>query len=648
MVYRKLGRLSEAIAHLTEALRLKPDLAEARYNLGLAFSDQGNQGQAEANFRQALLLQPDSAETCNDLGNSLKDQGKLEEAINFFQQALRLKPDHVGALNNLGIALQDQGKIEEAEAYIREALRVQPSQVVAHSNLLRCLSYNPRVSAAALFEEHLRWARQHAAVLSEMVKERQGDKETGRQGDKETGRQGDKETKRQGDRETGRQGDKETGGMNFTNSPLTRRLTPLGSLPHHLTTSLPHHLTTRPPHDCTPDRRLRIGYVSPDFREHPVARFVEPLLAAHDHAHFEIFCYAEGHIVDAVTRRLQGHADQWRSLVGLSDEQATELIRQDAIDILVDLCGHTAGNRILVFARKPAPVQVSHFGYASTSGLSTMDYRITNALADPPGMTESLHTEELVRLPDVAWCYEPTAGSEVNPLPGAMPTSAWACRQPLVPHAHADVGMPPGESFGRVTFSSFNYLAKVNADVIALWAEIMKAVPQSRLLLLANVAMQGMENVLGHFAANGIGGDRVEFLRRGTREEYLAYYHAVDIGLDPFPYNGGVTTCDALWMGVPVVSLAGDAYISRQGVSLLSSVGLQDWIAATADEYREIAIGWANDLPGLQRLRAKLRQRVRNSPLTDGQRFTRNLETAYRSMWRRWCGTEHTPIPPIT
>ena len=309
-------------------------------------------------------------------------------------------------------------------------------------------------------------------------------------------------------------------------------------------------------------------------------------------------------------------------LVGLSDEQATELIRQDAIDILVDLCGHTAGNRILVFARKPAPVQVSHFGYASTTGLSTMDYRITNALADPPGMTESLHTEELIRLPDVAWCYEPTAGSEVNPLP-ALET-------------------------GRVTFSSFNYLAKVNADVIALWAELMKAVPQSRLLLLANVAMQGMESVLGHFAANGIGGNRVEFLRRGTREEYLAYYHAVDIGLDPFPYNGGVTTCDALWMGVPVVSLAGDAYISRQGVSLLSSVGLQDWIAATADEYREIAIRWANDLPGLQKLRAELRQRVKSSPLTDGQRFTRNLETAYRSMWRRWCGREHAPILPIT
>ena len=417
VVYRKLGRLNEALAHLEQALRLKPDMADAHYNLGLVFSDQGFPEKAEACFQRALARQPNSAEFCNDLGNAGQGPGKSEQATASYQRALQIQPDHVSALNNLAVALQDQARIEEAEAYLHRALHVQPSQVVAHSNLLRCLSYNPRASTKVLFEEHLRWARQHA-------------------------------------------------------EPLAVAREPHGNNP-------------------APDRHLRIGYVSPDLREHPVARLVEPLLAAHNHECFEIFCYATGHSADVVTRRLQSLADQWRSLAGLSDDQAAELIRRDAIDILVDLAGHTAGNRILVFARKPAPVQVAHFGYASSTGLSAMDYRFTDAHADPPGMTEALHTEQLIRLPDVAWCYGLTSGPSVNSLP-ALAT-------------------------GRITFSSFNYLAKINAEVIALWSRIMTALPQSRLLLLSDGTSPGTDRLLAVFEKQGVGSTRVTYLPRKPR-----------------------------------------------------------------------------------------------------------------------------------
>lgn len=537
------GRAGEAIAHYHEAMRLKPDLLEVHYNLGLAYTQQGRLDLAEQALRQALALRPDSAEIYNDLGIALKDQGKTEEAIASYKEALRLNPNHVGAHNNLGIAYQDRGEMDQAIKCIREALRLQPTQIIAHSNLLRAMSYDPQVTPQELFEEHLRWAKQHAEAY------------------------------------------------------------------------YPRNATY--PNDRSPQRRLRVGYVSPDFREHPIARVAEPILAAHDHEQFEVFCYANVHAPDDVTLRLQRHSDHWRSLVGLKDDEVVQLIRQDGIDILVDLAGHTANNRIRIFAMKPAPIQVAHFGYANTTGLATMDYRITDACSDPPGMTESLHTETLIRMPEVAYCYQPTASPDVNPLP------ALRTRQ--------------------VTFASFNYLAKITPEVVALWSRIMKSLPQSRLLLLAGAAGQGTERVRQLFEDQGIGTDRVEFLPRRIRPEFLGFHNRVDICLDPFPYNGGITTCDALWMGIPTVTLEGKTYISRQGISLLTTVGLKEWIAKTPDDYANIAIRWARALPRLQKLRAGLRDRMKASPLTDGPRFTRNLEAAYRTMWEKWLAASGGP-----
>jgi predicted O-linked N-acetylglucosamine transferase (SPINDLY family) len=362
-----------------------------------------------------------------------------------------------------------------------------------------------------------------------------------------------------------------------------------------------------------PHRRLRIGYVSADFREHPVAHFIGPVLAARDRAQFEVIGYSDVPQPDESTKRLSAQMDEWREISGLSDEALAELVVRDGIDILVDLTGHAGKNRLLAFARKPAPIQVTHFGYPDTTGLSAMDYRMSDAHADPPGETEKFHTEKLVRLPDVAWCYEPSASPPVKEL--------------------------PVREAGFVTFASFNNIPKLTNEVLALWARILKGVPNARLKLLTNAPGQSNERVWQEFEKRGVDRARVSIVDRLPREQYLELHNTVDIGLDPFPYNGAVTSCDALWMGVPVMTLAGATYVARQGVSVLLNLGLADLIAASAQEYVEIAIQLAGDLERLADLRRELRDRMNASAIMDGRRFARNLESAYRRMWQEFIAT---------
>jgi predicted O-linked N-acetylglucosamine transferase (SPINDLY family) len=307
----------------------------------------------------------------------------------------------------------------------------------------------------------------------------------------------------------------------------------------------------RQPHANSPDpnRRLRIGYLSPDFCRHSVAFFIESLLAAHDRSAFEILCYANVSQTDIITERLQGLADKWRDIVHLSDQQVAELVRADAVDILVDLVGHTVNNRLLVFARKPAPVQISYLGYPNTTGLSTIDYRLTDAWADPPGRADRFHTETLVRLQGGFLCYQPWPGTpEVSPLPAL--------------------------TSGHITFASFNNATKVNPEVIALWSKILRLLPNARLIMKAlQLGDIGTRQRFAQlFEQNGVSMERVELLGwASSTAEHLELYNRVDIGLDPFPYNGTTTTCEALWMGVPVIVLAGNTHAARVGVSLLSS-----------------------------------------------------------------------------
>jgi predicted O-linked N-acetylglucosamine transferase (SPINDLY family) len=358
---------------------------------------------------------------------------------------------------------------------------------------------------------------------------------------------------------------------------------------------------------------IRLGYVSADFCTHALASFVEPVLRRHDRSQFRVFCYNNGRNRDAVTERLQASADVWREIQAWPDDAAAQAIRADRIDILIDVSGHTSGNRLQLFARKPAPVQLSYLGYLNTTGMAAIDYRVTDACADPAGLSDQAHTERLLRLPQTLWCYEPPAD--------APPVCA-----------------PPALQRGYVTFASFNHIAKLNQRVLELWASVLREVPGSRLLVLAVPDDAAAARIRGALA--GIDPGRVSTLARLGRADYWRQFAGVDIALDPFPYSGGATTCDTLWMGVPVVTLAGDYGFSRSGVSILANTGMHQLIAGTADEYRKLALGLAGDLESLRRLRLSLRQRMLASPLLDAPAYVRALEAGYQQIWRQWCSQQ--------
>lgn len=371
-----------------------------------------------------------------------------------------------------------------------------------------------------------------------------------------------------------------------------------------------------------PERRLKVAYLSPDFRRHPGGYFFEAFMAHHDHERFEVVGYSTTRLTDAFTTKLAPLADTWHALVDLDDDGMAERIREDAIDILVECTGHMAGNRMLVMARKPAPVQVSFPLYPSTTGLEAIDYRIMDPYFGPPG-AEALHSEILVRLPDVHVCYTPGADAP-------EPASA-----------------APVFETGRFTFGCFNNYAKVRDPVVALWARILRALPEARLVLKwYGLGDERPDWVHERFARHGVERERIETL--GFQKNQYNSYLGIDLTLDPFPANGGTTSCDSLWMGVPVLTLKGETPFSRVGLCHLTNLCLEELVAGSPEEYERTAIDLARDPGRLQRLRQGLRQRMSASPLTDGKRYTRNLEAAYRTMWRRWCkGKSHAPWPGL-
>jgi predicted O-linked N-acetylglucosamine transferase (SPINDLY family) len=571
----KKGDPQNAAGHFRKAIQLRPDYAEAHNNLGNALREQGILGEAVIALRHAVELKPDSSEFHNNLGALLVESGELSEALEKIKQAIALDGNSAQAQNNLGGALQAQGRLSEAATAYKKAIAIDPEYAEAHSHLgvvlyrsgklpeaiaayRRALALKPDyrdARSSLLYSLHYRPALEPVAMLGEH--------------------------RRFAERHA---------------QPLARHIRP--------------HTNA-----AEPERVLRVGYVSPDFREHSVAYFIEAILRAHDRAAFEIFCYANVTKPDAVTERLKGLGHRWCDIAYLSDEQVAGRIREDEVDILVDLTGHTGENCLLVFARKPAPVQISYLGYPNTTGLTTIDYRITDAWADPPGQTERFHTEELVRLPDGFLCYQP-------------------------PQESPDVTGLPAKETGRITFASFNNASKVGAEVIALWSDILHAVPSARLIMKApQLSDPGVRRYFESlFEQQRISPAQIEL--RGpilSSVEHLAMYQEVDIALDPFPYNGTTTSCEALWMGVPVIALAGKTHAARVGVSLLSSVGLPELIAQTPAAYVEQALALAGDLERLAALREGLRHKMQQSPLTHATRFTRSLESVYRGVWRKYC-----------
>ena len=523
---------------------------------------------------KVLLKKPKHAQALHLLGLMAHQENNPAAAVEWHRKAVAAKPDFADAHNSLGAALLACRRLDESVESFRRAVAIRPDYARALGNLgivlKDCGMVEESIDAHRLaITAYPSWHEARSSLL-------------------------------------------------FTfhylsgNDPITLLSEPLfWDRVHagHLAGNFAPHTNSR-----VAKRRLRVGLVSPDFKDHPVARFLLPFLEHHDREQIELFVYAQVAAPDEWTEQARHLVDHWRSLVNVPDAEAADLIRGDEIDILVDLAGHTNGNRLLLFARKPAPVQATYLGYPGTTGLSAMDYRITDALADPPGMTEEHHSEQLIRLPGCAWNY----GPDSEALPGQSPAALRGC----------------------VTFGSFNNLAKINDRMLEVWARILEAVPNSRLLLKSAgfLSMEARRRVRQALLSRaGISEERLDI--RGpedSHESHLALYSEMDIALDTFPYHGTTTTCEALWMGVPVVTLAGRTHVSRVGVSLLTNVGLSELVAESEDEYVRIAVELAGNAERLSSYRANLRDQMRESRLLDGPSFARQIEAAFREMWISW------------
>ncbi|MGA3066997.1 MAG: hypothetical protein ABSF29_09140 [Tepidisphaeraceae bacterium] len=360
--------------------------------------------------------------------------------------------------------------------------------------------------------------------------------------------------------------------------------------------------------DRNPQRRLRVGYVSPDFRHHCQLFYTLPLFSRHDHAQFEIYCYARVAKPDEVTAHLRTYADVWRDTLNQTDEEVARIVRQDKIDILVDLTMHMPGGRPLLFARKPAPVQITWLAYPGTTGMPAIDYRLTDPYLDPPGQTDAFYAEKSIRLPHTFWCYDPQArGLEVNPLPAL--------------------------GAGHITFGCLNNFCKVNDQALGLWSRVLKRLPTSRMILY----VQDPDSRARITQTLDIDPARIEFVPRQSLGNYLKTYQRIDIGLDTVPYNGHTTSLDSFWMGVPVVTLVGKTVVGRAGWSQLNNLNLKELAAHDEAGFADIAVGLATDLPRLGELRRDLRARMEKSPLMDAALFAGGLEATYRRLWRDWC-----------
>jgi len=571
LVLRKQGKLEEAAGCFREAVALSPEFAEALNELGNLLIGQGKPDEAIACYQRAATVRPDYLEAYNNLGGALQARGRMDEAVTAYRKAVALNPAIAEVLNGLATALQVRGDSDEAIACYHRALALKPLNVEAHNNLGNALKDQARLSEAfASYRKALEIRPDYLDAYRNLLFSLYFSPDFDAVAIYEEHRR-----------------------WNHQHAePLTKFHRPHAN-------------------NGSPERRLRVGYVSPDFRDNVLALFLVPLFNSHDHKDFEIFCYSDVTAPDGVTERVRSKADVWRNIVGISDEQAADLIRRDEIDILVDLAMHAANGRPLLFARKPAPLQICWLAYPGTTGLSTMDYRLTDPYLDPPGLDDRYYSEQSLRLPDSFWCYDSLSNEPtVNELPALQ--------------------------VGHVTFGCLNNPCKVNAGVLKLWARALKAVGRSVLVLLAPEGAY-RQRTLDLMGREGVAADRIAFVHRRPRNEYLKLYHQIDICLDTIPYNGHTTSLDAFWMGVPVITIVGKTAAGRAGMGQLTNLGLQEFIAETSSQFVQIAVAQSGDLGRLSKLRASLRARLQASPLMDAARFSRNIERAYRDVWQSWC-----------
>ena len=593
------GGAAAAAVEFAAALALKPAYAEAHNNLANALKDLGRSAEAVAHYGRALALKPAYPEAYNNLGSLLQCQGRLEEAIGHYQRALSFKSDYPEAHNNFGNALLRLGRVAEAVAHYERALKLRPNYAEAHNNLGGALMHLGRPGdAEAHFERALAVKPDFPSALNNLggALQNQGRMD---------------EAFAHFERAIALRPDYEEAHRNLIYGLLYR---PGVGLPEILAAArrwsavhadrFKDEWPAAPTAPAAAGRPPRLGFVSGDFREHVVGRLAIPALEALHRAGHEFVCYANHPLEDGLTARFKAAAAAWRPIHGLSDEQAAALIRADGIEILFDLSGYTADSRLLLFARKPAPLQVTWLGYPATTGMEAMDYLLADPVQLPPE-SDGHYREEIIRLPGSYLLY--------RPIPDAP-----------------EVGPSPLERDGRITFGSFNGVQKLAPPVIESWSRILHRLPNSRLVLKApgftDEAVR--RRYQGLFVGHGIANERLEFVGRTSPAEHMRAMTGVDIALDSFPYTGGATTVDTLWMGVPVVALIGDTLSHRHSAGYLTVTGLADLIASDPDRYVERAVELAGDRSRLAELRAGLRARMAASPLCDEAAFVHAFTAA--------------------
>lgn len=582
LVALQQGRNADACELLAKARQLDPRSPSCAMRLGLALMAVGKPAEAEPHFLAAVQLNPEYVEGWDNLAYCHKAADRLPEAIRCHERAVALNPKSGASWYNFGLTLSLAGRISEALACHDRALVADPGYHKAHFGRAQALQQSHRLTEAiAAYDVFLRHAPNHHEAQSYRLF-----------------------------------------ALNYLDGISAAEL-----FREHV--AYGRRLATAPApapvNDPDPARRLRVAVLSPDLRAHSCAYFIEPLLRHLDPARFELYLYHDHFREDAVSRQLRPLAAVWRNFVGQPTPAVEAAIRADAPDVLIDLAGHTGlTNRLPLFARRPAPVQVSYLGYPNTTGVAAIGWRFTDAITDPPGEADALATEQLVRFAPTAWCYAP-------------------------PENTPEVGLPPGAAGGSVTFGCFNNLAKISDTTLRLWAGVLRAVPGSRLLLkgrgLGDAAVRG--RYLARFTAAGIAPERLELAERTARtEDHLALYGKVDIALDTFPYHGTTTTCEALWMGVPVVTLLGDRHAARVSASLLTAAGHPEWIAADAGSYAAIAAGLAADPARLAAIRAGLRAELKASPLLDHAGQANRFGAALRDCWAAACAEAKAVAAP--
>jgi protein O-GlcNAc transferase len=564
-------QIPEAIVELKKSIQLKPVYPQAHHNLALAYTGLAQTDDALNSYRTALEQEPAMPDTWEALGRLLLDMRKWKQAITAFNRAIAYRPTAKLCML-LGVAYAGMDDLDGSIAATRKSLELDPRSADAHDTLGGELKWAGDLHAAmAEFDQALKLDPQHRGAMSHRVYAML---------------------------------------MMDDVTPEQILAAHIGCGQQQMAGIVP---LRRPRNQRTVDRRLRIGYVSHNFKRQAVTAFVLRILQHHDHEKFEIFCYSDVEVPDDFTKRIQGYADQWREIWQLKDDQVAKQMREDRIDILIELTGHIGKGRLGALAYRPAPIQISYIGYQGTTGMSSVDYVLTDAWADPAG-NERFYVEKPYRLPGSYFVYEP---------PGDAPL----------------VGPLPAGKNGFVTFGCLNAVSKATPRAVAIWSRVMSAVPNSKMILLTTRCKETNERLLAGFAAGGIDSDRVELVQRSGPDVYYRRYNSIDIALDPIPFNGHTTTCDAAWMGCPTVTLSGQIYAHRYGGTVLRNLDLADLVTESEEAYISAAVGLAGDMDRLAMIRSTLRFTMQKSLITDGPKFTVNLENAYRDMWRTWCAT---------